>query len=146
MPKKILPRIAGVSASEEPWTLRIEWDRGGESLVDLSRPIGKFRIYAPLRHSPELFRKVRVGEYGTDVAWSDAIDMSADLLWHLAQEQSGATMSAEEFKEWRERQRFTLDAAAKALGVSRRMVAYYEAGDRPIPRVVALATRALEAA
>jgi hypothetical protein len=39
----------------------------------------------------------------------------------------------------------TLDAAATALGLSRRMIAYYEAGKKPIPRVVALATRALEA-
>ena len=39
----------------------------------------------------------------------------------------------------------TLDTAAKALGISRRMVAYYEQGDRAIPRVVALATRGLEA-
>ncbi|HEV2098237.1 MAG TPA: helix-turn-helix transcriptional regulator [Stellaceae bacterium] len=146
MPRKTLPRIIGVEAAEEPWTLRIEWDHGEKSLIDLSGVIDKFRVNAPLRQSSELFRRVGVGEYGTDVAWSDSIDISADLLWHLAQEQSGATMSAEEFCEWRERQGYTLDAAAKALGISRRTVAYYEAGDRPIPRVVALATRALEAA
>lgn len=45
-----------------------------------------------------------------------------------------------------ERRAYTLDAAARALGLSRRMIAYYEKGERPIPRVVALATRALEAA
>jgi len=72
--------------------------------------------------------------------------MSNDTLWRLAREQSGATMSADEFRHWRERKRYTLDAAARALGVSRRMIAYYEKGERPIPRVVALATRALEAA
>lgn len=44
------------------------------------------------------------------------------------------------------RKAYTLDEAARALGLSRRMVAYYEKGDRPIPRVVALATRALEMA
>jgi hypothetical protein len=37
-----------------------------------------------------------------------------------------------------------LDEAAKALGISRRMVAYYDHGEKPIPRVVALAARALE--
>ncbi|HVH74657.1 MAG TPA: helix-turn-helix transcriptional regulator [Stellaceae bacterium] len=143
MPRKTLPRIITVTAARKPSTLRIEWDRGGESLVDVSASIEKFRIYEPLRHSPELFSRVKVGEYGADIIWSDEIDMSADLLWHLAQEQSGATMSAEEFSEWRERQGYTLDAAAKALGISRRMVAYYESGDRPVPRVVALATKAL---
>jgi predicted transcriptional regulator len=45
---------------------------------------------------------------------------------------------------WRKRQTHTLDTAAKALGLSRRMVAYYDKGEKPIPRTVALATKALE--
>jgi transcriptional regulator with XRE-family HTH domain len=72
--------------------------------------------------------------------------MAADTLWRLAQEQSGATMTAEAFRSWRERRAYTLDAAAKALGLSRRMVAYYDHGDKPIPRVVALAAQALDLA
>ena len=34
--------------------------------------------------------------------------------------------------------------AARALGLSRRMVAYYDGGAKPIPRTVALAVKALE--
>ena len=145
MPKKILPRILEVAAGRRPFTLRIRWDRGGESVVDVSGPISSFRLYEPLRHSPELFAAVRLGEYGTDIVWTGAIDMSADTLWRLAQEQTGHTMSPDAFRNWRERRALTLDAAANALGLSRRVVAYYEQGDRPIPRVVALATRGLEA-
>lgn len=144
MPKKPLPRIAAVSAGERPFTLRICWERGGESLVDVSGLIETFRAYVPLRQSAELFRQVRVGEYGTDIVWLDELDMPADTLWRLAQEQSGATMTAEAFRNWRERKAYTLDEAAAALGISRRMVAYYDHGDKPIPRVVALATRALD--
>jgi DNA-binding transcriptional regulator YiaG len=144
MPRKSLPRIVVVTADEKPFTLRIRWDRGDESRVDISGMIETFRVYEPLRKAPESFRHVRVGEHGTDVVWTDAIDMSADTLWHLAREQSGATLSAEAFKDWRERKAYTLDAAATALGISRRMVAYYEEGKKPIPRVVALATRALD--
>jgi predicted transcriptional regulator len=70
--------------------------------------------------------------------------MSADSLWRLAQEQSGATMTADGSRRWRERHAYTLDDAAHALGLSRRIFAYYEEGTRPIPRVVALATRAPE--
>jgi len=70
--------------------------------------------------------------------------MSADTLWRLAQEQAGVTMSPEAFKHRRERKAYTLDAAARALGISRRMVAYYEQGAKPIPRVVALATHGLD--
>jgi len=144
MPRKVLPRITAVTPDAAPMTLRIRWDRGDESLIDVSGMIESFRRYARLRQSPELFRQVRVGEHGTDVVWTDEIDMSADTLWRLAQEQAGETMTPAEFRHWRERKAYTLDAAAKALGISRRMVAYYEQGDRPIPRVVALATRGLE--
>jgi DNA-binding transcriptional regulator YiaG len=144
MPKKTLPRIVSVRADKKPLTLRIRWDKGEESLVDVSGMIESFRVFEPLRDSPELFRKVRVGEYGTDIVWTDEMDMAADTLWRLAQEQSGATLSPDAFKHWRERKAYTLDAAAAALGVSRRMIAYYEQGKKPIPRVVALATRALE--
>ena len=144
MPKKVLPRVTAVTPGAAPMTLRVRWDKGDESLIDVSGMIESFRLYAPLRQSPELFRQVRVGEHGTDVVWTDEIDMSADTLWRLAQEQAGATMTPAEFRNWRERKAYTLDAAAKALGISRRMVAYYEHGDRPIPRVVALATRGIE--
>ncbi len=144
MPKKPLPRIVTVSAGERPNTLHIVWGHGGESLVDVSGLIESFRTYMPLRQSAELFNQVRVGEYGTDIVWSDELDMSADTLWRLAQEQSGAAITAEAFHNWRERKAYTLDQAAAALGISRRMVAYYDQGSKPIPRVVALATLALD--
>lgn len=144
MPKKTLPRMSAVSADAKPLTLRIRWDKGDESRVDVSGLVETFRAYAPLRHSPELFGQVRLGDYGTDVVWNDEIDMPADTLWRLAQEQAGLTMSADAFKHWRERKAYTLDSAAQALGLSRRMVAYYEQGAKPIPRVVALAARALD--
>ncbi len=144
MPYKRLPRITKVAAGAQPYTLHIAWDHGGDSIVDVSRLIGTYRVYTPLRRDPDLFRQVRVGEYGTDIVWTDELDMSADTLWRLAQEQSGATMSADAFHEWRQRHDYTLDAAAAALGVSRRMVAHYDRGDKPIPRPVALATLALD--
>ena len=128
MPKKALPRIASVAAGKKPLTLRIVWEKGGESGVDVSGIVETFLVYEPLRRSPDLFRQVRVGEFGTDVVWNEGIDMSADTLWRLAQEQAGLTMSPDAFKHWRERKAYTLDSAARALGLSRRMVAYYEQG------------------
>jgi DNA-binding XRE family transcriptional regulator len=145
MPKKVLPRIVGVKVeSRKPWTLRLEWNNGQSNKVDVSGHIGAYKLYQPLRQAPELFKQVRLGDLGTDIVWSDEIDMSADTLWRLAQEQAGATMSAGEFKNWRERRAYTLDTAAKALGIGRRTVAYYEQGEKPIPRVISLATRALD--
>jgi hypothetical protein len=146
MPRKAFPRVVSVAPGAEPFTLQIQWNTGDQTLVDVSGMINSFRSYAPLRQSPELFRQVSVGEHGADIVWTGDLDMSNDTLWRLAREQSGATMTADAFRRWRERRAYTLDAAAQALGLSRRMIAYYEKGDRPIPRVVALATRGLEAA
>lgn len=145
MPKKSLPRILDVKADDKPYTLSIRWDCSDEaSTVDISSLIDTFKAYAALKDAPELFRSVHVGEYGTDIVWSDELDMSADTLWRLAREQAGMTMSAADFKKWRERHDYTLDDVAEVLGISRRMVAYYDHGDKPIPRVVALAALAIE--
>ena len=102
MPKKVLPRIEAVSPGDGPLSLRVRWQKDGESLIDVSGIIEGFKVYAPQRHSPARFQQVRVGEYGTDVVWTDEIDMSADTLWRLAQEQAGATMTPDEFRRWRE--------------------------------------------
>ncbi len=144
MPKKTIPRIEAVEAGERPLTLHVRWTHGGENLIDVSGMIASFRIFTPLRADPERFAAVKVGEYGTHVAWSDDIDMAASTLWRLAQEQSDATMTADAFRHWRERKAYTLDAAAQALGLSRRTVAYCDRGARPIPRTVALVVKGLE--
>lgn len=145
MPRKTLPRIEAVQAGHRPFTLKVRWAGAGETLVDVSGPINSFRVFEPLRHDEKLFGAVRLGEFGTDVVWTDRIDMAADTLWRLAQEQSGRTMTAEAFRRWREGRSLTQETAARALGVSRRMLAYYEQGEKPIPRTVALATRGLDA-
>jgi hypothetical protein len=44
-----------------------------------------------------------------------------------------------------EAQALTLDTAAAALGLSRRMIAYYASGEKPIPKTVLLATEGLRA-
>ena len=103
MPKKTLPRIVAVAADKKPLTLRILWNNGEVNHVDVAGLVRTFRVYEPLRRSPELFARVQVGEHGTDVVWTDEIDMAADTLWRLAQEQAGITMSPDAFKSWRER-------------------------------------------
>ena len=77
--------------------------------------------------------QAKVGEFGADVVWPGGLDMSNNPLWRLAQEQAGLTKTAEAFRRWRERRAFTLDTAARALGISRRMVAYYERASAQSP-------------
>ena len=121
--------------------MHFEWQSGFQSLVEVSALIKTFRVYEPLRHNPHLFQKVQTGEFGTDVCWSEEIEISADTLWRLTQEQSGLTLPPQAFRSWRERKAYTLESAA-ALGLSSRMVAYCEHGEKPLPRMVALVTRA----
>jgi transcriptional regulator with XRE-family HTH domain len=54
-------------------------------------------------------------------------------------------MPTEKFREWRAGRRLSLSGAAAALGLSRRMVAYYDQGAKPIPKYVWLATRGYDA-
>jgi hypothetical protein len=87
MSKEALPRITAVSPGARLMTLSVRWDSGDRTVVDVSRLIEHFAVYAPLRRSPEMFRQARVGEYGTDVVWTNGIEMSADTIWRLAQDQ-----------------------------------------------------------
>lgn len=88
MPRKSVLRIASVRADRRPLTLHVGWRHGGESDVDVSALVRSFRVYAPLLDDA-LFEQASVGEHGADVVWTDGLDMSADTLWRLAQEQSG---------------------------------------------------------
>lgn len=81
-----LPRIVAVTPAEGHLVLRIRWDNGEDTLVNVSGPVNTYRFYRLLRDNDELFRRVRVGEHGTDIVWPGGLDMSADTLWQLARE------------------------------------------------------------
>lgn len=118
----------------------------GATLRVDTKPI--VRKYPSLRElaDPATFRSARVGEWGASVQWAgrDDLELAADNLRARAIEQAGGT-SHELLYEWMARNRLTLDAAAAALGLSRRMLAYYKSGEKPVPRTVALACLGWEA-
>lgn len=53
-------------------------------------------------------------------------------------------MTATELQSWQSRHGHTLDTGAEALGLSRRMFAYYLSGEKPITQTVALLCAALD--
>jgi predicted transcriptional regulator len=65
-------------------------------------------------------------------------------LWELALEQAGRA-DAVEFIRWRWKHALSLSAAAEALGLSRRQIAYYASGKQVVPRTVLLACKGWEA-
>jgi hypothetical protein len=141
---RVLPRIASVVA-KPPSTVLITWAEGEREgtteAVDLAPMLFVYKIYKPLRDHPELFKAVRVAADGTALAWGEeeAIDISASAILDLAEQ----AMTEADFRQFLVRHNFTLDSAAAALGISRRLVAYYRKG-RTIPRTVALACAYLD--
>jgi Protein of unknown function (DUF2442) len=134
------PLIRAVKA-KPPATLEIAWRAGENSTVDVSRLIKRFKLYAPLRNAA-LFTRAKADPWGHAVNWPGEIDMGADQLYELAREQAG-DWGPERFAAWMAKHGLSLNAAADALGLSRRMIAHYRTGSRPIPRVVALACEGL---
>lgn len=126
-----------------PTTLEIAWGTGETLPVDISRLLARYKLYAPLK-TVRTFRRVKPDEWGHSVFWPGDVDMSADTLYELARTQAGE-WGPEAFSTWMERNGLSLNSAADALDMTRRMIAHYRTGSRPIPRVVALACEGWEA-
>jgi hypothetical protein len=112
----------------------------GESLVvDVTPIIQGYPTLARLT-DPDVFKSVRVGEFGSSVVWADDddLELASDNLRARGIEQSGG-FSHEFIWNWMDKYEMSLDDAAVALGLSRRMVAYYRSGGKPVPKTVALA-------
>lgn len=133
------------AATADGSKLIVVFDDGLEATIDLAPIIGARAALAPLADS-DVFDRARLSDDGWSIEWAAVgIDFGAPQLRRWADEQAGRTMSAASFREWIRRNKLTLDRAAKELGLSRRMIAYYLSGEQPIPRTVMLATEGLEA-
>jgi len=60
-----------------------------------------------------------------------------------AERQTGGPVG--KFNDWMRRNGLSLSAAAESLGMTRRMIAHYKTGSRPIPKTVLLALKGWEA-
>jgi hypothetical protein len=130
-------RIKSVKAGE-PYNLTLTFADGVTMKVDLSALIARIPALAPLKEHV-LFLKACVGKSGLTVDWIPGeLDMAGDNLRAEGIEQSGG-ISHERIWEWMYRNGLTLNAAAEELGISRRMLAYYRSGQKPVPRHIWLA-------
>lgn len=129
-------RVKKVEVSA-PYRLLITFGDDVKMIVDLEEVIDRFPALAPLKDQ-SLFCLAHIDEWGLNVVWNDQIDLAGDNLRAEATEQGGG-ISHERIWNWMDRNRLTLDDAASALGISRRMVAYYRNGEKPIPKHVWLA-------
>lgn len=120
-------------------TLQLVWDDGHAARVDLGPVIAAREGLKPIR-TAKAFAHAELSNDRWSVEWPEEIDFGSTQLRRWADEQAGEAMPAANFREWMEAHGLTLDAAARALGLSRRMVAYYVSGEKVIPKTVMLAT------
>ena len=141
-----LPTIKSARALA-PHRVEVIWSTGRIDKLDVGAALKAHASLAPALKKPR-FARVAPGEWGHCLSWGgpqgDEIEIGADALWRLAREQT-AHAGAVDFAAWRAAQGLSLTQAAHSLGVSRRAVAYYESGAKPVPRVVALALRGFDA-
>ncbi|QSV44468.1 DUF2442 domain-containing protein [Geobacter benzoatilyticus] len=130
------PRIEEVTATP-PATLTIRWSTGETLTADIGDWINRFALLAPLRDA-SVFSGARVGWYGHSVEWGEGVELGADELYSRCRAQAGEPSPAE-FDAWMRANNLSLASAAEAIGMSRRMVANYRTGSKPIPRHVWLA-------
>ena len=149
MARFTIPRIVAAHALE-PFKVEVTWDNGVRGMIDLAGHIARLAIFAPILQDTALWSQMTVDpELAYHLSWPDpagGLDMEVptDLLWRMYLEQTGQVMSPTSFSSWMDRNRLSLTSAAKALGISRRMAAYYKSGERLAPRVVLLACHGYE--
>jgi hypothetical protein len=124
-----------------PALLHLSWTDGTDAAIDLSAAL-RDRAFAALR-DPTEFAQVEIGDWGHSLAWPSGAEMGGDALWleTLSATGRGDTRA---FLEWRLRNGLSLSGAAEALGISRRMVAYYSNGEKRVPKPILLACRGWE--
>jgi len=121
--------------------LRVTWDDQSSATIDLGTTTQSAPFMALV--DPALFAQVALGDWGQSVVWPGEIEIGADSLW-LDSLTAWGRGDTREFLEWRLRNALSLSAAAEALGLSRRTIAYYSGG-RSIPRSILLACKGWDA-
>lgn len=132
-----LPRIRKAVYIRD-MTAEIEWDDGRKTITDLTPAIMSHRHFVSLRNDPDVFSKFVVRERGDSLVWPGGQELSASWIDELATE----TLDNAQFRQAMADLRLSLDGMAARLGVARRLIADYRK-DKPIPQVIALATRYL---
>lgn len=129
-------------AVKSPMVVEISWSTGEILTADVTEQVKRFKILVPLA-DPAVFAMANVGLWGHSIAWTDDADMGADLLYDLCRTQAGLP-TPNEFDQWIIRNGLSLSKAAETLGLSRRMVAHYRSGSKPIPKIVGFACKGWE--
>ena len=133
------PQIRAVQVTG-PLLVTIQWSTGETIATDLRGLIGPKQAEDPFAalHDAAFFAQAQSDEWGDGLSWPGGLDLGADQLYSLGRQQAGLP-TQEDFASWMDRNQLSLSQAAQAIGMTRRMIAYYKSGARPIPKTVWLA-------
>lgn len=134
-------RTIAAAKAKAPANIALRWSDGTRAEIDLSTML-RSSAFRALRDQGE-FAKVQVGEWGHSIVWPSGAELSAETLWLETLSATGHE-DTRTFLEWRLKHGLSLTKAAEALGLSRRMVAYYSNGEKPVPRPILLACKGWE--
>lgn len=141
-----LPTIKAARALA-PHRVEVIWSTGRIDKVNVGAALKAHASLAPALKKAR-FATVVPGEWGHSLSWGGRegaeIEIGADAVWRIAREQATQGESVD-FTAWRAAHGLSLTEAAHSLGLSRRAVAYYESGAKPVPRLVALALKGFDA-
>ena len=129
------PKLQTVEALA-PYRLRTAWSTGEVLDVDIESVLRRTPALSRLL-KPKVFAKAHLAEWGHGIEWFDT-ELGADNVYAWAKEQAGQ-VSHQMFGAWMHRNSLSLNTAAEALGISRRMVSYYRTAQKSIPRAIWLA-------
>lgn len=73
-------KVKNVNALPD-YKLSVQFSEGITKIYDVSQLFEKYKMFAPLKDSPELFSCVSVDRGGYGIIWNDDIDISCDELW-----------------------------------------------------------------
>lgn len=125
-----------------PLKVEIDWSTGETLTADMT---GWLRPPFDVLADPAVFAQMQLDDRGGHgLSWPDGLDLGADTLYELCRHQAGLP-TASDFNAWMQRNGLSLATAAETLGMTRRMIAHYRTGSRPIPKVVGLACKGVEA-
>ena len=135
---KTLPRLKSVKALPGS-RLKLIWRDGETQVCDLTGLIARSKALAPLADAT-VFSKAKPIDWGAGVGWSNELDLSAQTLHRIADEQ--ATFDADVFRAWQAALGLSNHEAADALGLTLGTIKNYRNG-HAIPPAVAVACRAM---
>ena len=136
-----LPRVKAVEAAKAPLSLRVTWNDGTRSDVDLTGLVHSSRHFGGFADDPEAFRRVKPVGYGSGIGWDNGLDYSAATLRTLAEQQQ--PLSGRDLADFEGRHGLNTAETAALFDVAERTVRGYRDA-AALPETIAIALRALD--